>query len=59
MTYFSVKRRVIGPGWQVRVRTSDGHEDTVDILYTLAKAQEIYDHLQAEGFRPLSAKPTA
>ena len=56
IAWFKVTQSVIGDYWQVRVRTTDGHEDTVDRAYTLEAAQSIWDHLN-ETMQPLEERP--
>ena len=55
IAWFRVIKRIIGPGYQVRVRTFDGQEDTVAILSTLKDAQETWDKLNKEMI-PLTLK---
>jgi len=45
--------------WQLQVRTADGHEDTVDRLYTIDKVQKVYRHLIGEGWRPIGSTAKA
>lgn len=58
MAWFRIVKRVIGPGWQVRIRTFDGQEDTVDILSTLDEARRTWDRMN-EGMIPLTERPVA
>lgn len=58
IAWFRIVKRVIGPGWQVRVRTFSGEEDTVDILPTVDEAQRKWDGL-TETMIPLTDRPTA
>jgi hypothetical protein len=57
MIGFIIRKRVIGPGWQIRVRDlSTGYEETAAIVSTLEEAQQKYDQL-ALTMRPLSNRP--
>jgi len=56
IAWFKVAKRVIGPGYQTRVRTFDGQEDTVNILDTLPEAQREWDKLSKEMI-PLEERP--
>jgi len=54
--WYRIIERVIGPGYQVRVRTFSGEEDTVMILSTLEDARKTWDRLNREMI-PLTSKP--
>ena len=54
--WYRIVKRVIGAGYQVRVRTFDGQEHTVMILSTLEDARKTWDRLNREMI-PLTSKP--
>jgi len=56
IAWFRIKKRVFGDGYQVRVRTFTGEEDTVDIIPDLSQAQRKFDSL-LESMIPLSERP--